>query len=161
MYKVIDNFLPKEDFIKIKNVIGESPDFPWYYSPDINKYEESNKCYFTHILFSGVTLEKSTYFNVIKPLVQKIDPLALIRIKCNLYPSTKELETHAAHTDYPYKHKGAIFCVNSCDGGTIMADDTTVDAVENRIFFFDPSLPHSSTTTTNLKARININFNYF
>ena len=161
MYEVIDNFLNRNDFLKIKELIADSSDFPWYYSPEINKYEISNKCYFTHVLFSGVTLNKSEYFNIIQPLLEAINPSAVIRIKCNLYTSTEKLETHAVHTDYPYKHQGALFCLNTCDGGTIMEDDQLIQATENRIIFFDPSRPHSTTTTTNAKSRVNINWNFF
>ena len=161
MHEVIDNFLNRNDFLKIKELIADSSDFPWYYSPEINKHENSYKCYFTHVLFSGVTLNKSEYFKVIEPLVKAINPSAFIRIKCNLYTATEKLITHASHTDYSYKHQGALFCLNNCDGGTIMEDDKLIQAVENRIIFFDPSTPHASTTTTNAKSRVNINLNYF
>ena len=32
---------------------------------------------------------------------------------------------------------------------------------KNRAIFFDPSVPHTSTNTTNAKRRVNININYF
>ena len=44
---------------------------------------------------------------------------------------------------------------------TILNDDIMIESVENRVLLFDPSLPHSSTTCTNAKARFNININYF
>ena len=38
MYEVVDNYLAQEDFLNIKRLIADSSDFPWYYSPEINKH---------------------------------------------------------------------------------------------------------------------------
>ena len=35
-----------------------------------------------------------------------------------------------------------------------------IDSVKNRLLMFDSSRPHSSTSATDAKARINININY-
>jgi hypothetical protein len=159
--KVIDNFLPKEDFLKIQNLLM-SWDFPWYYQSKINDYhtEKDLDCYFTHVIFHN---EKghSTFYNFMLPLIEKIKPKALIRIKCNIYPRTDKLKVHEPHQDYLFKHKGAIFYINTNDGGTILENDEKIDSVENRILFFNSYKKHSSTSTTNAKSRININFNYF
>ena len=40
-------------------------------------------------------------------------------------------------------------------------DKTKIDSVENRILFFDPSIPHDSENCTDQKVRVNININYF
>jgi len=159
--KVIDNFLPKEDFLKIQNLLL-SWDFPWYYQHLINGYHEANDldCYFTHVVFDT---EKgySNFYNSILPLLSKIDFKALIRVKCNIYPRTDKVEIHKSHLDYDFKHKGAIFYINTNDGGTILEDGKKIDSVENRILFFDSYKKHSSTSTSNAKSRINININYF
>ena len=159
--KVIDNFLSKEDFLKIKNLMF-SWDFPWYYQHLINGHHDTNDldCYFTHVIFDK---EKgySGFYNFIKPLLEKIKPKALIRIKCNIYPRTDKLEIHKPHLDYKFKHNGAIFYINTNDGGTILENGKKIDSVENRILFFNSYKKHSSTSTTNAKSRINININYF
>ena len=36
-----------------------------------------------------------------------------------------------------------------------------IESIENRALLFDPSIEHRSTTCTDAKGRININFNYF
>jgi LmbE family N-acetylglucosaminyl deacetylase len=36
-----------------------------------------------------------------------------------------------------------------------------IKSIENRVLLFDPSTEHHSTTCTDQKVRININFNYF
>jgi hypothetical protein len=65
------------------------------------------------------------------------------------------------HIDYKYKHNGAIFSINTNNGGTILKDGTKIDSVENRILFFNPSEEHDSENCTDEKTRINININYF
>lgn len=160
-YKIIDNFLDKEDFINIKNKI-ESYDFPYYLQKQININHNKNdlSCYFTHMLFdqnSGF----SSYFHIVQPLITKLKAKALIRVKANIYLKTEKVEKNEPHIDYEYEHKGAIFSINTNDGGTILNGNEKVDSIENRILFFNPAKKHSSTTTTNSKYRMNININYF
>jgi hypothetical protein len=162
MHEVIDNFLPRDEFLKIKDVVmGE--DFIWTYTPTINAFHEDDTCYFTHMmyLFKGNTYTATKNFQLIGPILLRIKPKALIRVKCNLYPKTHTIQNHEPHKDYNYTHKGALFYLNTCDGYTTLEDDTKIETKENRMLLFDPSTPHSSTSTTNAKARFNINFNYF
>ena len=161
MIKVIDNYLNQEDFLRIKNTL-ESPNFPWYYQKNINDNhsEKDLDCYFTHYLFNQKNGQSSFYY-IIKPILNKLNVKALIRIKSNLYPRTEKLEIHKPHSDYTYKHKGAIFYINTNDGKTILNKNKEINSVENRLLLFEPHLSHSSTSTTNVKSRININFNYF
>ena len=39
-------------------------------------------------------------------------------------------------------------------------DGKKFDSVGNRILFFDPTQPHHSTSTTDVKRRLNVNINY-
>ena len=57
------------------------------------------------------------------------------------------------------EHKGAVFSLNTCNGGTVI-DGQKFDSVGNRILFFDPTKPHHSTSTTDVKRRLNVNINY-
>ena len=161
MTKVIDNYLNQEDFLRIKNTL-ESWDFPWYYQKNINDShsEKDLNCYFTHYLFNQEN-GQSPFYNIIKPILDKLDIKALIRIKCNIYPRTEKIKINKPHIDFDFEHKGAIFYINTNDGGTIIEGNKKIDSIENRILFFNPHILHSSTNTSNSKARININFNYF
>lgn len=159
--KIIDNFLPKEQFLNIQNIFM-SKEMPWYYQSSINKNhkEDDLNSYFTHGLYyqnSGY----SNFFNYILPIVEFINPKALIRVKANLYLKTEKINVHEPHIDYNFKHKGAIFYINTNNGKTILYNGVKVDSIENRLLLFDPSKEHNSTSTTNSKCRININFNYF
>jgi hypothetical protein len=159
-YTVIDNFLELNDFKKISNLML-SEDFPWYFQSDItNKNENSKSYYLTHLFYNNYII-KSLFFETISPVIRKIQPLSLIRIKGNLYPNVNNFLIHDSHTDYPSSHKGAIFYINSNNGKTIIDDRYEIESVSNRILFFDPSTYHSSTNCTDDKFRVNINFNYF
>ena len=103
----------------------------------------------------------STFFDAYRIILDKLEVKSLIRMKINLYPSTNIRETHPQHYDYSYKHKGCIFSLNTCDGATILEDGTEIKSVANRALLFNPQKLHSSTSTTNVKARLNVNINYF
>ena len=79
--KVIDNFLPKEEFLKLQNAFM-SQEMPWYFQPSINKNHRKSDldCYFTHGLYYQ-NHGYSNYFDHVRPIVKSINPKALIRIK--------------------------------------------------------------------------------
>ena len=106
------------------------------------------------------TIVKSMNDVTINSNDQMLFDRAIIRVKANKYVQTPTLEQHEYHQDFPFKHKAAIFYVNTNNGQTQFVD-TTVDSVENSMLRFDASVEHRSTTTTDTPYRININFNYF
>jgi hypothetical protein len=161
-YKIIDNFLPKENFLRIKELLLGNC-FPWYYYPNISQIEKISKgplFYMTHIFYDYEP--RSTFCNIIKNnLLSFMDVKSILRVKANLYPNQSIKKINEMHVDYDFKHKGALFSINTNNGGTILKDGTKIDSVENRILFFDPSIEHDSENCTDEKTRINININYF
>ena len=163
-YKVIDNYLPLEDFEVIqRQITGDDQVFPWYYNKFVDnrsKGETHDHFYFCHVVYND-NKPNSDYYNTVLPLINKINPISLIRIKANGYPKNGDKITkYNYHTDYRFKHKGAIFYLNTNNAKTILEDGTEIDSVENRILFFDPSMPHTCTNATDVKMRFNININY-
>lgn len=162
-HKIVDNFLSQQEFDTLRDlVLGRW--FPWYWNPNINDkhFDKQNdtSSYFVHYCY-GENKVHSYHYEDFKPLVDKVNPKALIRLKVNCYPATKELETHQPHIDYPYSHNGCIFYFNTCDGYTVLEDGTKIESIANRALFFDAGKMHSSTSTTNAKARFNVNMNFF
>tara|TARA_R100001086_G_C11700557_1_gene221240 strand:+ start:34 stop:558 length:525 start_codon:yes stop_codon:yes gene_type:complete len=158
-HKVIDNFLPKAELGKLQAILT-SQGFDWYYVKHINDNSPKNDLgsYFVHLAyFEG---KASRFMHIFSSILSRLDMKSLIRIKVNLYPCTPTLKVHAAHTDYDYPHRGAIFYLNTNNGKTILEDGTEINSVANRVLLFDASAPHSSTSTTNSKGRFNININY-
>jgi len=165
-HQVIDNFLPEEDFKTLESIVIKSHNFPWYFTPLINEFHNDNldsddkSCYLTHLVYNNMKIN-SDYFEDFKSILNKLNLKSLIRIKVNFYPNTEKLQIHKPHTDYSYSHKGCILYFNTCNGYTILQDGTKIETVRNRALLFDASLPHSSTSCTDKKARFNVNINYF
>jgi len=171
-YTVVDNFLDQESFTALRNSIVGNREYPWYVCSSVANVPEDIKgfkpeyennfwsWYAIHLVYATVPQSSSFdyVFQLFRPLM---DIKALIRIKVNYYPYTSEIKEHAKHIDYDYRHKGAVFSLNTCDGFTRMSNGDKVDSVANRMVFFDPSEYHNSSTTSNDKGRYNINFNYF
>ena len=154
-YEIVDNYLASELFKSIKNSLIH-PTVPLYKS-EINN--EDDNIYFTHRIFTNEDYSCSFLFDTIKPILTTLIPKAVMRIKLNFYPKNNILVKNAYHSDFPFSHKGAIFSLNTCDGGTYIEEDF-IPSVENRMLLFDPNIKHCSTNTTNKEGRCNININY-
>ena len=161
-YEVIDNFLPREHFEAIQNVMMKNANFHWFYKPDVTNFEQEMEktMYFVHMFYNNFS-PTSQFLGNIYPLIQKLNPKALIRVKGNMYPSIGERIQDVPHKDYEYEHKGAIYYVNTNNGPTTFEDGTEIEAVENRILLFEPHKLHNSFYCTDQKVRVNININYF
>ena len=159
--EIIDDVLSSEDLQRINNNIF-SDQFPWFYNDAVtykkDKFGNDPNYYFTHLFYNKYI--SSDWLSLIGPIETVINPNVLIRVKANMYPSTTKLIHHKNHTDYKFKHKGAIFYVNTNDGLTILEDGTEIESIKNRLLLFDSSLTHHSTSCTNSKCRVNININY-
>mgnify|MGYP003147354189 CR=1 FL=1 len=156
--KIIDNFLPQEEFNKIQNIImGEQ--FNYFYKNYVTSPEDTDYFYFAHELYKD-NVPQSDYINLLQPLFTKLKILSLIRAKVNCFPRTEKLIKYGKHVDKTFKHKGAIFYINTCNGGTYVKDKF-IKSVANRMLLFDSSKAHQSTNCTDEKCRFNININYF
>ena len=188
--KVIDNFLSQSEFeIICKNTI-EREDLQFTFVSNVENVGSGSDDYWSwymiHMVYSKTASPKSFLMDVIDSQEVESSPLAepqseiytnicdkfvprfkqvanfrnLIRIKINAYPYTNIVKEHKDHIDSDFKHTGAVFSLNTCDGFTKFSDGTKVESVANRIVFFDASKFHHSSTTSNAKLRYNINFNF-
>jgi hypothetical protein len=160
-FEIIDNALPRKEFENIKNFVL-NPHFPWNLTPVVSNEKEnlpiSASYYFTHEFWSGFHTEPEA--QAFAPILNKLECRAMMRIKGNLYPSTETIVHHMDHIDYEFSHRGAIFYLNTNNGLTVV-DGKPVESIENRLLIFDPTIPHHSTTCSDDKCRVNINFNFF
>lgn len=157
-YTVVDNFLDTEYFNCLKNTLMGSS-FPWFFQPTVAEHERATDFYFTHIIYDNNTIN-SNFYDSLNILIDKLQINSLFRIKANLYPNLNKEIINLSHVDSPTTHKGAILYINTNNGYTILNNSIKIKSIENRILFFDPSVPHQSTHCTDKKNRININFNY-
>ena len=165
-YKIIDNFLTKDLAQEIKNIfVGNNFMFPWYFNESViagSLEDNLNNYQLTHIFYKdhGVT---SAFFSNIFPIIQKLNPESILRIKANLNTRADIRHTFEYHVDFDSKandRKTAIYYVNTNDGVTILEDGTEIESIANRLVIFDQKTRHTGTTCTNQKVRCLINFNY-
>ena len=172
MVKIVDNYLDEYKFDKLRKMIVNQQ-FHWTWTDYVAREdEEKSLFYLTHVLCANQTLTRqkswphihvSQFYNSFLDIFTNMvfDAKTIIRIKVNCYPRGDVLEEHGMHQDYEWEHKGALLSLNTCDGYTRFETGEKIDSVANRMIFFDPSVRHTSTNTTNDKRRININLNYF
>lgn len=167
MYKIIDNFLEENEFRFLKENFLYNGTIPWYIRMGVSEIGNTSEGSFLTHMFYWQHQVTSNNFKVLEPLLDKINPLALVRIKANFYPTTKTIVKHDFHIDYEVKGsaipcKACLFYLNTNNGKTIFKDGDEIESIENRAVFFDSSIYHQSTTCTDDPiGRFNINFNYF
>jgi hypothetical protein len=160
-FEIIDDYLDKKTFDQIKYQIVYSETINWNLSVGTSSAISNDGVYFTHKIYWQFK-PLSQYFDIISPLIQKLNPFSINRIKINFYPKTENILQHDFHTDGNISHKGAIFYLNSNNGKTIFSDGTEIESIQNRMLLFDPTILHKSTTCTDdCVGRYNINFNYY
>lgn len=163
---IIDNFLPESYHNDLSNLM-EGPDFPWYFNKYVTQSrQDDGSYYFTHHALD-VTPEGSMhteYFNRFQAMLYFMEEKAkfriesLYRIKCGLYPNIGYAKKNEWHIDRSEHHYVGLYYVNSSDGPTDFKD-TSVECVANRFVLFDGTHYHRSTHPTDIRGRININFN--
>ena len=168
--KIIDNFLTDNDFnLLVSNTVGRNDGHQVQFRvvsnvENFGAIEENWSWYMINMLYSTDTPQNEICGKIYEMFVPKFKKLAnfktMIRIKINAYPYTNVVKEHKDHFDSYFRHTGAVFSLNTCDGFTKFYDGTKVESVANRIVFFDASKFHHSTTTSNAKLRYNINFNF-
>ncbi len=156
--KIIDNFLPEEEF-KIIQKHMLSNNFPYYFHGFVAEEWDNNNFYFNHLIFEDHR-PRSEFFEALHNVYIKLNVVSLIRIKANCFPRTEKLIEYGNHVDYKFEHKGALFSINTCNGGTFIGKKF-IPSVANRMLLFDSHKKHRSTNCTDEPCRVNINFNYF
>ena len=167
-YQVIDNFLDPVTFLKVKNEIY-GPNIPWFHN-EFLVYEDELKepstwCWqLTHTFYKD-NIPRSESFYTLDPILVKLNPAAILKIKANLMPRTDSIIEHRFHIDISNlsnpKAKTAVYYINNNNGYTLFENGSKVESKENRMLIFDSSLMHTGTSCTDARNRCVINFNYF
>ena len=167
---ISDNFLEQSEFEHLRDEML-SPRFPWAYSPsksrmDINDPAEDfanqqmyHNFYGSHNRFHE---EHSMSMQLVWPLLKKLMPLALLRIKANLQFHTAEIYQAPFHTDMPpqYDFTTCVYYLNTNNGYTKFKNKKIVKSEANKYIEFEGQESHTGSTCTDLKFRGLINFNY-
>jgi len=166
MYKIIDDFLPTDEFEKIKEVLM-SPYFEWYYNDySISKEYDSLPQFihnFIRIEGNRAGIPASPYINDLNPIFDRIDNLCtILRCKSNLTTKHTENAESGFHTDteLPFNGFTGLFYLNDTNGGTKFENGDIVECKANRFVAFDNRISHTALRCTDKERRVIINFNY-
>ena len=167
--EIYDNFLDENTFKSIQNEVM-SLNFPWFMSPAVVTGDEEelnnlNSYQFAHILYNS-NLSNSHYFELFKPILDRLDILSLLKLKVNCNPYTEKHIESGMHVDFleipdSLGAKTAVFYINTNNGYTKFEDTgKKVESVENRLVVFDLNQKHTGGNTTDTQARYVLNINY-
>ena len=166
--KVYKDFLPKEEFIKLKNLIT-SDEFPWYYYDDVTYVSKEKKeipYYFQFVhLFYHEDKINSDYLQCLKPLFDKLNIFCLLKVKANLNTRVPKLLTNDYHIDISIKPKNikmktGIYYLTNSNGPTKFKNGKEIKCEENKFVEFDSNLEHTGVFATDSNRRIVLNLNY-
>jgi|SaaInlStandDraft_2_1057019.scaffolds.fasta_scaffold04537_3 hypothetical protein len=179
--EIIDDFLPEDIHKNIYDAVfeGEIPVFykfntiPYEYGKE-NDLEEVSKeldkklgitdighPFFTHMFFFDYKTS-SDWDSVYGPILDKLDPLSIIRAKLNMNVPTKTEKSSGWHYDIDTKkeYRIMIYHINSNNGYTLFEDGTKIESVANRAITFPGKYIHTGISNTDGLLRSFMNFNY-
>ena len=155
--KIIENCISKNDLQNIRDMFYSNT-FAWYLQLGVNTIGDGYT-QFCHTFYSNFN-QNSQNFITLKPIIDLLNPLSIIRVKANLLTKTDKIIKHGLHTDQDFKCNTAIFYLNTNNGFTEFEDGNKVLSEENKLVIFDNFLKHTGTSCTDKNERIVINFNY-
>ena len=169
MNKIIikDNFLHKDIFNNIKNTIFDADIenvFPWYLQ-DHKVVKGDNEVQLTH-LFYQPHKPNSNFFDVLDPILSKLDVRALQSVKANCTFKTTKKRLYSYHVDIntPKNEpvgKTSIFYLHTTNGPTVFKTGKKINCVANRMVTFPTNVEHTGSTHTDNLLRGLININWF
>ena len=158
MIKIIDNFLPKEEFESIQSLMM-GKEFNWFYSEG-RSYRDDESYQMIHMFFQPEVGSNSEHLSIWSNFMKQVGAKECTRIKANLTFKTPTIEPAPFHTDYE-DMKTATFYINTNNGYTEFESGVRVSSVANRVCIFDSNLRHRGTThTEGDQQRIVVNINY-
>ena len=156
--KIIDNFLPEEEFKSIQSLMMGGQ-FNWYYGAG-RVTNDDGSFNMVHMFFQPEVGINSKHITMWNTFMNKVEAKKCERIKANLTFKTPTIELSEYHSDYD-DMKTAIFYINTNNGYTEFESGVRVSSVANRVCIFDSNLRHRGTThTEGDQQRIVVNFNY-
>ena len=160
--KIIDNFLDDDEF----NIIQQyflNDSFTWHLNDSIaNKRQGLDQYQFTHTFFDISKPSLQNYSSFLQPLLLKLKPRYIFRIKANLRPRTTQGVLSDYHVDMSLNQQTAIFYLNTNNGYTKFQENDydDVHSVANRLLTFYGALKHCGCSATDSNYRIVLNINY-
>jgi hypothetical protein len=165
MYKIIDNFLDKDFYEKVSNFI-KSRDIPWFFIEQDTENSKNKNGYYCCCFYNHNRPDHSAYHDLILPILSKLNFVAPIQVRSNLYFRDKDTIEGGFHVDYdslPHSTTAILF-LTKCNAKVVLKvkeEEIFVDNIENRIVIFNSQIKHKVIYQTDVHKRHVINFNYF
>ena len=167
-HTVEDDYLDEPIYSKIKEVF-EGNNVSWqFFGGTSHLNDDPKQFYFGHNIYQD-HMSVSPIASELIPLFNKINPMALHRVRVNLMPRTEENIESDFHCDYSegfaYPDKidlwsTSIYYLNDCDGYTKLEDGTVIKSKANRLLTFTGNVKHLGASCTDKKRRLVVNLNY-
>ena len=155
--KIVDNFLDTKNFEQIKNIVF-SQDFPWTYNEYCIDPPAPQVSQFTHVFFWN-NIARETY-PIIMPLIDKLNPKSIGKIKANLNLKTEKIIETGEHTDtVDARFTSAVYFLND-NNGYCKINNEKIYSKANSIVMFKSNTPHTGSTCTDKNRRVLLNFVY-
>ena len=156
--EVIDNFLPANEFNFIRETIADVS-FYWGFIPKSITGEKPQLVHLFCDSIRGFTSGQAQ--SIMAPLVNKLQPSAVLKAKANLQWQRDTIIEDPLHVDFTgVQATTSILYMNTCNGYTHFEDGSKVHSVANRIVTFPTQTLHAGANCTDDIARVVINFNY-
>lgn len=183
--KVIDNFLPKEYFSKLQELVLMNEQ-PWFFLSSPTTFDLNTQKTYSFgcnvVLLNqpesyNPLLSCSKYIKLLNEHVKSSCNFKRV-IRCRLDMTTYRGEqiTFHPHVDLSQKHYTSIFYLTKCNAPTIIYNqqhfsEETIDTTnltimkqiipdENKLVVFDGNYIHTGTSATDVSRRILVNTNY-
>lgn len=153
-HKIIDNFLDNDVFSKLFIYLTTPQATAWYQNDNLGTIN------FSHLLFSNMRIN-SEKFELIRPLIEKLQVKALLRASAYLYFQTAKIEKIKPILHYDFDHMSAIFFLNTNNGYIMLDDKNKIQAVENRVVVYPTKSLTLITNCTNNLHNATIELDYF
>ena len=161
--KIIPNFVESVNYKSLKKYLL-GPEVNWGLNKILFYNKECNHHQLCSVVYDNHRIWNEHSFNMLLPLLNKLEIRAILRIKLNLLFRTDKIIEHGFHTDYTPPMEGsktAVFYVNSNNGYTKLENGNIIKSEENKIVIFDGETKHTGTTCTDEEFRVVVNINYF
>ena len=164
-----DNFLPEKDFNLVRDYIL-SYKMAWYWSGNYGGgYPIMEHVFYSEKrgpeLYAGLPMVNTTAFRYIDPVLAKLAPAGLVRVRanCSWRTDVNTMQQRGWHNDVSFDCTTAILYLHDSDGCTVFKDgddQAEVETKANRLIKFPSSYEHAATPFTTPERRCVLNINY-
>ena len=156
-YEINDNFLEQKELNYFKETIL-SNNFPWFLTGVQSDKDPLHK-QFVYIFYREDNFN-TDYKELLRPILNKLNPTAIHRIKTNLLTKTHNIIEPPFHTDHTSKNVlSSILYINTNNGYTGFKDQKSL-SIKNRLITFPSCTPHYGSTCSDEHFRIVVNMVY-